>query len=262
MSAASKEGLAALRFPLLVLAAGIGVSVFLVVGSYLYWQAEKKTGTTSAAAVSDLQGRLAAAKRERDDLRNSEATFQALTARGVFVAERRLDLVDALETLKTRHKLISLEYNVLPQRILTLAAGSSVSAVEPLGSRVKLRARAVHDRDLLSFLDNVSQLQRGMFPIQRCTLQFPREGSSAGGVGGAGGVLGVAAAGLQGLATRSEPSLAALAAGGEASSVSATARPTLEASCELEWITLRDKSIPVDPASATKPLQAMAGTNR
>jgi len=42
MSAITREGFGALKFAYLTLVAGIGVAVFLVLGSYFYWQAEKR----------------------------------------------------------------------------------------------------------------------------------------------------------------------------------------------------------------------------
>ncbi|MFM7293376.1 MAG: hypothetical protein ACKO1K_00965, partial [Burkholderiales bacterium] len=97
MSVMTKEGFSALKFSYLILVAGIGVAAFLVGGTYFWWQTEKKNNVQSQRRLNDAQVRLANAEQQRDDLRNSEDTYLALEGRGVFVAERRLDLLDAME---------------------------------------------------------------------------------------------------------------------------------------------------------------------
>ena len=90
----TREGFKELRFAYGITLAGIAVAGFLVAGSYWYWQAEKKNDFQSQRALQDLRTRLDKVKRERDDLRNSDATYKMLTARGTFIAEKRLDLVE------------------------------------------------------------------------------------------------------------------------------------------------------------------------
>ncbi len=240
MSVFTKEGVGALKFSYLVLVAAVSISSFLVVGSYLYWQAEKANNVKSQRSVRDAQARLATAKQERDDLRDSEDTYKALTARGVFVAERRLDFLEAMEQLKQRHQLISLEYNVGPQRPLKLAAGTTISAVDALGSRVQIKANALHDADLLSFLDEFSRMQRGLFPMDRCVFQRNQQRGTAA---------------LTSFIARQAGSASAPSIDSRAPA-SVTLAAGIEAQCYLEWITLRDKrSAVAASAAATNPAQ-------
>ena len=167
----SRAGFSALKFSYLVLLAGIGVAVFLVVGSYLYWQSEKKADQQGQRSLQDLRGRLNSAKRDRDDLRGSEDTFKALVGNGIFLPEQRFDLIEALAALKVRHKLFSLAYEVAPQRPLRLNTATSYSGVNLLASRVKLKIRTRHDADLVAFLDEFPRMQRGFFPLDQCTVK-------------------------------------------------------------------------------------------
>ena len=212
-----------------MLLAGIGVGAFLVVGSYLYWQNEMKGDQQSQRALQDLRGRLNTATRDRDDLRGSEDTYKTLSARGMFLGEERLDLIEALAALKSRHQLVSLTYEVAPQRPLRLT-GSSYSGVNLVASRVKMKIRAFHDGDLIAFLDEFPRLQRGFFPIDRCAIKR-----------GAASQAAVTASN-----TPSEED--------DATTTPARSRPTptptiptaistgaLEAECSLEWITLQTK---------------------
>ncbi|MCE2722734.1 MAG: hypothetical protein ACK5YU_01890 [Burkholderiales bacterium] len=235
MSVMTKEGFSALRLSYLILVAGIGVAAFLVGGTYFWWQTEKKNNAQSQRRLNDAQMRLANAEQQRDDLRDSEDTYLALEGRGVFVAERRLDLLDAMEALRARHGIISLEYQVSAQRPLKLAGGTSITAIEVLGSRVQLKATSLHDGDMLAFLDEFSRMQRGIFQIERCALgRNTRSGTVA-----------------------LPPPAAVVAATPRNADVPAAPPPILapaiEADCALEWITLVDKRTPtVAVAQPTK----------
>ena len=169
----TRAGFKALQFAYLVLFAGLAVAGFIVFGSYLYWQTEKKNDQVSQRALQDLRGRLNTAVRDREDLRGSEDTYKALVARGMFLPEARFDLIEALAALKSRHQLASLTYEVAPQRPLRLGSGVAYSGVNLVASRVKLKVRAMHDGDLVAFLDEFPRLQRN--PVQR-TLGLYRSG--------------------------------------------------------------------------------------
>ena len=233
MANARSGAFKALRFAVLVTLSGLGVAVFLVGGSYWYWQAEKKSDVVSQRNLQELRNRLETIKRERADLQGSEETYKSLIARGVFAPERRLDLIEAIAELKTRHKLLGLEYEVAPQRPLKFATGGSYSAVGILASRIHMKIQAYHDGDLVGFLDEFPRIQRGFFPIDRCSIRR-------------------AAALEQRVQATPEPA-APPAAGAPSIAISAS----IEADCTLEWITLVDKSKPATvqaAADSRKPL--------
>ena len=245
----SRAGLKALKFAYFILFAGLGVGAFIVVGSYLYWQTEKKNDQQSQRALQDLRGRLNTAMRDRDDLRGSEDTYKSLAARGMFIAEERFDLIEALATLKKRHQLASLSYELAAQRPLRLNSGIAYSGVNLAASRVKLKIRALHDGDLVAFLDEFPRLQRGFFPLDRCVIKrnapppgtlvaptvLPDEESA--------GAATPTTASVTARATSPTPAFNAIAA--------------LEAECSLDWITLQTKGSNVPaPTALTSPQNA------
>ncbi len=242
MSLITKEGFAALRFAYIVVVGGIGVALFLAGGSYLYWQSEKANNVTSKRALSDMQSRLANAKRERADLRDSEDTYKALAGRGVFIPENRLDLLDAMDALKTRHNIVSLEYRIGAQRPLMLASGTTITAVDALGSRLQFKASALHDGDMVAFLDEFPRLQRGLFPVDRCILKRSLSSAEV-----------EARQARQFLVQQQASSSRTDITEGEAERehVVATMGPAVEAECSLEWITLLDKQTNGAPAQRT-----------
>ena len=194
----SAEGWKALRgsWAMLLGAAVLGSAV--VYGSYWYGVKEKRDSASSERMLREAHSRLDNARRERDSLNESADVFRTLVERGLLQREQRLDLVELVNTLRSRHELYTLEYDIAPQRPLALAGGRTFSSIDVLASRVTIKARALHEGDLLGFIADLTQSRQGFYPVDRCTLRR-LEGDP------------------RGLA------------------------PHVEASCTLEWITLKDK---------------------
>ena len=245
----TQRGFRALRFVYGVTLAGIAVAAFLIVGSYWYWQAEKRNDLTSVTAQRDARSRLDVAKRERDDLRDSEQTYKVLTARGLFQPEQRLDLLEALATLKARHQLVSIEYEVAPQRPLKLAANTSLPALEVFGSRIKFKVFARHDGDLVAFLDEFPRLQRGFFPLDRCVIRRTNESELA-----AKEARSLSQA-PRSTSNKDAPQPATVTTLTPTPNLTPAPTPTsaasLEAECSLDWVTLVDKRNPATRAAPT-----------
>jgi hypothetical protein len=97
--------------------------------------------------------------------------FSTLVDRGMLQGERRLDLVELVNTLRARHQLAALDYDIAPQRPLTLAGGRGFGSIDVLASRVKLRARALHEGDVLAFIDDLTSTPQGFYPVDRCVMR-------------------------------------------------------------------------------------------
>ncbi len=230
MTSSSTQGGAfkALRFAGLVAVAGLGVAIFLVTGSYLIWQSETKSNSVSQRNLQELRSRLENAKRELADLQGSEETYKNLIARGAFAPERRIDFIEAMAELKKRHNILGLEYEVAPQRPLRVASGAGYAAVGIMASRIRMKIQTYHDGDLMAFLDEFPRIQRGFFPIDKCTITR---------VGGP-------EVRVQAPIVTGAPSVTR--------STSPANVAAIEADCALEWITLVDKSKPANIQAAVE----------
>ena len=165
------EGRRALLPSWIVLAVAILAGAGIVAGSHFYLEKEKRDSVASAKRVQEARSRLDAARRERDSLHESADVFRTLVERGLLQNERRLDLVELVNQLRARHQLFALDYEIAPQRSLELAGGRVFSSVDVLASRVKLRARALHEGDVIAFVSALSQTPQGFYPVERCLLR-------------------------------------------------------------------------------------------
>lgn len=165
------EGLRELRGSWIVLAATVVAAVAVVATSSWLLQRERQDRRISGTRVEEARARVETARQEHDSMYASREIFQTLVARGVLQPERRLDLVEHVNALRNAHRLFSLDYEISPQRPLALPGGRSFPAIDVLASRVKFRARALHEGDLLAFVDELEGGNHGFYPVDRCVLR-------------------------------------------------------------------------------------------
>jgi hypothetical protein len=157
-----------LRSAWIVLAASIVVSGALIGGTHGYLEKEKRDAADGNRRLQEARARVENLRRERGNLEQSAAIFQALVARGLMQPERRLDLVELMNGLRMQHRILSVDYEVAPQRPLALAGGRSFPAVDVIASRITVKALALHEGDLLEFLQALGSSEQGFHPIDRC----------------------------------------------------------------------------------------------
>ncbi|HYC34875.1 MAG TPA: hypothetical protein VEC19_00505 [Usitatibacter sp.] len=167
----SAEGARALRSSWTLLGLAIVVGVSIVGGSTYFLEREKRENVGSSRRVQEARSRVEAARRERDNLQESSEVFRTLVSRGLLQSEKRLDLVEFLNTLRLQHQLFGLDYEIAPQRTLQLPGGRNFPAVDVLASRVKFRVRALHEGDVLGFVDAIANSRQGFYPVDRCVMR-------------------------------------------------------------------------------------------
>jgi hypothetical protein len=167
----SAEGVRNLRAAWLLLAASIAAAAGLVFGSHWYLDREKRESASGAQRLQEARSRLDRVRRERDSLSDSADTYRTLVERGMLQGEHRLDLIELVNTLRARHQLFTFDYEVGVQRQLQLPGGRAYGAIDVLASRVKLHMRALHEGDVVDFIDELSQSHAGFYPLDRCTLR-------------------------------------------------------------------------------------------
>ena len=147
------------------------VAALLIGGSHWYFEKERRDSLAVSKRVQEARTRLDGARRERDSLIESSDVFRTLVDRGLLQGERRLELVELVNQLRSRFQLFSLDYDIAPQRPLQLSNGGGFTAVDVLGSRVKIRLRALHEGDVLGFVSALAQTPQGFYPVDGCTMR-------------------------------------------------------------------------------------------
>ena len=167
----SVEGRRSLRASWILLALSVALSAAFVAGSVWYLEREKRGGAAAAKRLAEANRRLEGVQRERESLEHSAEVFRQLQARGLMQPERRLEIVELMKALRNEHHLASVDYEIAPQRPLVLAGVTAYPAVELRASRVKLRLRALHEGDVLAFVEALGAAPQGFHPVDRCAMR-------------------------------------------------------------------------------------------
>jgi hypothetical protein len=167
----SAGGIRNLRASWALLALSIATAAGIVFASHWYLEREKREALGAERKLLEARGRLDSARRERDSLQESADVYRTLVERGLLQGERRLDLVEMVGALRSRHELFSLDYEIAPQRALQLPGGRVYTAVDVLSSRVRLKMRALHEGDVLAFVEDLTQSRQGFYPLDRCLMR-------------------------------------------------------------------------------------------
>lgn len=167
----SRDGFKTLRTAWLLLAVSVIAGASIVAASHWYLEREKREGLTAEGRMQEARTRADAARRERENLQESAEVFRTLVDRGLLQNERRLEMIELVNRLRSRHQLFSMDYDIAPQRPLALAGNRAFNAVDVLASRVKLKVRALHEGDVMDFINDLSRSRQGFYPVDRCTLR-------------------------------------------------------------------------------------------
>ena len=166
----SADGFREMRVAWATLVVAILAGIAIVAGSHWYGEKEKRDSADFAKRLREARARVESARRERDNLQQSADVFRTLVDRGMLQTESRLDVVELLNTLRVRYQLV-LDYEIAPQRTLALPGGRVFQSVDVLASRVKIKARALHEGDMLGFIDALETSSRGFYPVDRCAMR-------------------------------------------------------------------------------------------
>ena len=163
-----------LRWSLVLLVLSILLSAGIGWGSFEMLKLGQKKYQNMLTQKNEIQGKLARASQEEQELRAKILRFQELAARGLVGAENRLDWIEQIARVRTQRRIIDLEYEFDPQHPvdnLTLPAGANAGTYRFLSSTQKIRLKMLHEGDLLGLIDDLRTTVRAHLQLRSCELE-------------------------------------------------------------------------------------------
>ena len=159
-------------------------------------QAKQRLNQAQARQVA-TRTQLARAHEDEREIREKITRYQDILSQGRTETEHRLDWVEALQHIKESRRLLGLDFEIAPQRLLDEKIPAS-GGYAFLTSPMKLSMPLLHENDLLGLFADLSRQVHALVSIKSCRVERlpPASGQKA----------------------------------------------TLQARCELEWITLQEKT--------------------
>ena len=136
----------------------------------------QKIHKQAMAKRGEVQGKLANARNEEQELLDKFSRYQNIVARGYIGGERRLDWIEQIRKIKTTRKLLDVIYELEPQQVLD---GSNASGFDFMVSNMRLQLQLLHEEDLLFFLSDLRDDVRAHTSVKSCNvMRQTRPGSS------------------------------------------------------------------------------------
>lgn len=130
-------------------------------------QAQQERQST-AAELNQLQHHLPQIKRDLED-------YELAQMRGTWAAENRLRFSEGLARLAQDLGLQSLEYGVAPRGIFVASDPQDPTRGQWLHSAIEIQAGALHEEQLLRFIEGFPFLLGGAPVLQECSVSPPQQ---------------------------------------------------------------------------------------
>ena len=150
---------------LVVLAVAVGVAAV-----YLANQAKadaQKARLVVRVQLQEVDGKLKQVRQEETEVKQKSIVFNKLAERGIIGDEQRLDWVELLKEIRDKHRLIDLQYEISPQRMLDKPGDDFSFFV----SAMKVQLKLLHEEDLLRLLDALRSQAKALVRVRSCQVE-------------------------------------------------------------------------------------------
>lgn len=152
---------------LLVLTIG-GSAVFF---SRNYAHNAQNAKRTAQQQLNEARSKLTASRDDQENMATYTKEYSAIQRREIIGDEQRLNLIEALETLRRRNRVLDFKYAIAPQQpykpLPALDTGNFDLRLSPMTLQMEL----LHEGQLINFFDSLRRDMNGWFMLDRCTLE-------------------------------------------------------------------------------------------
>jgi hypothetical protein len=174
----SQADLPYIKWSLLTFVLTLAIGTSLVLYSQKYASDAKKAMRAAQQQLTDARNKLGAAHEDKQNMSTYMKEFSAIQRREVIGEEQRLNLIENLESLRKRSRVLDFKYTIAPQQpykpLIPLDSGHYDLKL----SAMTLKMELLHEGQLINFFDSLHRDMNGWFILEKCTLERS-SGSSA-----------------------------------------------------------------------------------
>jgi hypothetical protein len=163
-----RQGLPQVRKAATVFGVTLLLSIGLVTAGRVMLSRARPVTAAAQQKQTDAQERLVQAQTERDEIRDFQPKFEQLRARGMFGAENRLVMIEAIRDIQRAHNLLPINYEFAPQQVVALDPVLLGPPLELHSSTVILHMSLLHEMDLINFLNDLKA--KGFYTVKDCLV--------------------------------------------------------------------------------------------
>jgi hypothetical protein len=116
--------------------------------------------------LSDISARFQRVRDEEQEIHHESALFADLQRHGIIGGEERLDWIEVLRNVRSRHQPAEMEYEFAPRQTIG-TAGSYTFYRSPMDLQLKL----VHEGELFALLAELRRTAHALLAVRHCQVQ-------------------------------------------------------------------------------------------
>lgn len=161
-----------LRWPLLLLVTVGAAGAAGIYASQQFAREQRVNTRNGESKAREARDRVRSVTREKEELLAVYPVYRGLAERGIIGPDRRLDWVETVESLGRKHGLFSVRYRLDAQKPLEAPAAAPARAGFDVNvSPVSLEITALHEGQLLAFLESLHKEIHGLTLIEHCNVE-------------------------------------------------------------------------------------------
>lgn len=161
------DDLPKLQIPLLALI----VMVALGTGSILFSRSQLGQSQNRLSSAQqqrkDIDSKLRQVRSEENEIRQKAALFGELQSRRIVGEEQRLEWVELLESIRARHRLPDMRYEITARHALEKVSAGQFALY---ASTMRLELKLLHEEDLTRLLDDLRREAPALIQTRRCDI--------------------------------------------------------------------------------------------
>lgn len=130
----------------------------------------KKASLSAQQQLSDARTKLKAAQDDQENMSTYTKEYSAIQRREIIGDEQRLNLIENLETLRQRNRVLDFKFAIAPQQPYKPATAVDSGNFDLQLSAMTLQLELLHEGQLINFFDSLRRDMNGWFILDKCTL--------------------------------------------------------------------------------------------
>jgi hypothetical protein len=121
--------------------------------------------------LTEARSKLNAARDDQENMATYTKEYSAIQRRDIIGDEQRLNLIEELETLRKRNRVLDFKYAIAPQQPYKPAPALDSRSFDLRLSPMTLQIELLHEGQLINFFDSLRHDVNGWFILDHCALE-------------------------------------------------------------------------------------------
>lgn len=141
-----------------------------VLSSQKYAKDAQKAKLSAQQQVTDARAKVSAARDDQANMATYTKEYSAIQRREIIGDEQRLNLIEALEALRKRNRVLDFKYTIAPQQPYKPLTAVNGGNFDLKYSPMKLQIDLLHEGQLINLFESLRNEMNGWFILDQCSL--------------------------------------------------------------------------------------------